>query len=132
VDRLAELAASIGRDPTDVARQARELAREARDDERWADLSRAQAIAGRALRMVGEIELATDALAEAVSVAQRAGDDELAADAHLASAGVASIAGRWPQAFAHLDEVDRLGSAELGIAELQRAVWCAATSARST
>jgi len=125
VDRLAELAASIGRDPTDVARQARELAVEAREAERWADLSRAQAVAGRALRMLGEIELASDALTEAVAAAERAGDDELAADAHLASAGVASIAGRWTAAFAHLDAVDRLGSAELrGIAELQRAVVC--------
>jgi tetratricopeptide (TPR) repeat protein len=125
VDRLTELAASIGRDPTDVARQARELAGEAREAERWADLSRAQAVAGRALRMLGEIELAADALTEAVSAAERAGDDDLAADAHLASAGVASIAGRWPQAFEHLDAVDRLGSAELrGIAELQRAVVC--------
>jgi tetratricopeptide (TPR) repeat protein len=38
---------------------------------------------------------------------------------------VMSIAGRWPQAFAHLDEVDRLGSKELRCtAELQRAAIC--------
>ena len=75
--------------------------------------------------MLGEIELAEHALDEAVSAAEQAGDDELAADAHLALAGVLSIAGRWPAAFAHLDEVDRLGSKELrGIAELQRAALC--------
>ena len=36
-----------------------------------------------------------------------------------------SIAGRWPAAFAHLDEVDRLGSQALrDAAELQRAALC--------
>ena len=125
VDRLAELAASIGRDPAEAARQAREIANDARNSDDWGLLSQAQAVLGRALRNLGEIELAADALGEAVSAGEQAGDDELAADAHLALAGVTSIAGRWPQAFAHLDEVDRLGSKELrGTAELQRAAVC--------
>ena len=125
MDLLAELAASIGNDPAQVARQARDIATQARDAEDCRRLSRAQAVHGRALRMLGEIDLAEDALDEAVSAAQRASDDELAADGHLALAGVLSIAGRWPAAFAHLDEVDRLGSIELrNVAELQRAVVC--------
>ena len=75
--------------------------------------------------MLGEIQLAEHALDEAVSAAEQASDDELAADAHLALAGVLSIAGRWPAAFAHLDEVERLGSVELrNVAELQRAALC--------
>ena len=75
--------------------------------------------------MLGEIELAEHALDDAISAAQLATDDELAADAHLALAGVLSIAGRWPAAFAHLDDVDRLGSQELrNVAELQRAALC--------
>ena len=125
VDRLAKLAASIGRDPAEVARQAREIVNDARNSAEWSLLSRAQAVLGRALRNLGEIELAEDALQEAVSAGEQADDDELAADAHLALAGVMSIAGRWPQAFAHLEEVDRLGSTELrGTAELQRAAVC--------
>jgi hypothetical protein len=125
VELLAELAASIGNDPAQVARQARDVAAEARDAKDLQRLSRAQAIVGRALRMLGEIDLAEHALDEAVSSAQQVGEDELAADAHLALAGVLSIAGRWPSAFAHLDEVDRIGSSELrGIAELQRAALC--------
>ena len=94
----------------------------------WPRLSRAQAVLGRALRMIGEIELAEQALDEAISAAQQASDDELAADAHLALAGVLSIAGRWPSAFAHLDDVDRLGSQELrNVGELQRAALCSDT-----
>jgi tetratricopeptide (TPR) repeat protein len=125
VDRLAELAASIGRDPARVAHEARQLAADARNTGQWGRLSGAQAILGRALRMLGEIELAGDALEEAVSAAGQAGDDELAADAHLALAGVMSLAGRSTLAFTHLDLVDRLGSEELrGIAVLQRALVC--------
>lgn len=125
MEQLAELAASIGRDPAGVAHQAREVAAGARETGQWGRLSRAQAVLGRALRMLGEIELAGDALEEAVSAAQQADDDELAADAHLALAGVMSIAGRSTSAFAHLDHVDRLGSEELrGIAVLQRALVC--------
>jgi tetratricopeptide (TPR) repeat protein len=125
VDLLSELAASIGNDPARVARQARDIATQARDAMDCRRLSRAQAVHGRALRMLGEIDLAEHALDEAVSAAQRAGDEELAADGHLALAGVLSIAGRWPAAFAHLDEVDQLGSIELrNLAELQRAMVC--------
>jgi CHAT domain-containing protein len=125
VDLLAELAASIGNDPARVARQTREIAAEARAGADWGQLSRALAVLGRALRMLGEIDLAEHALDEAITAAGKAGDDELAADAHLAIAGVLSIAGRWSTAFAHLDEVDRLGSVEMrGIAELQRAALC--------
>jgi CHAT domain-containing protein len=125
VDLLAELAASIGNDPAQVARQTREMAADARAVEDWALLSRALAVLGRALRMLGEIDLAEHALDEAIAAANDAAEDELAADAHLALAGVLSIAGRWPAAFGHLDEVDRLGSKELrGIAELQRAALC--------
>lgn len=125
MELLAELAASIGNDPAQVVRKARDIAAEARRASDLHRLSRVQAIQGRALRMLGEIDLAEQALDEAVSSAQQAGDDELAADAHLALAGVLSIAGRWPSAFAHLDDVDRLGSKELrGIAELQRAALC--------
>ncbi|MEP7112177.1 MAG: CHAT domain-containing protein [Ilumatobacteraceae bacterium] len=125
MEQLAELAASIGRDPAGVAHQAREVAADARETGQWGRLSSAQAVLGRALRMLGEIELAGDALEEAVSAAQQAGDDELAADAHLALAGVMSIAGRSTSAFIHLDHADRLGSEELrGIAVLQRALVC--------
>ncbi len=122
---MAELAASIGKDPAQVAGHARQISAAARGAMDWPRLSRAQAVLGRALRMIGEIELAEQALDEAISAAQRASDDELAADAHLALAGVLSIAGRWPSAFAHLDVVDRLGSKELrNVAELQRAALC--------
>jgi CHAT domain-containing protein len=125
VDLLVELAASIGNDPARVARQARDIAVAARQAGDLCRLSRVQAIHGRALRMLGEIDLAEKALDEALASAQQAGDDELAADVHLALAGVLSIAGRWPAAFAHLDEVGRLGSKELrGFAELQRAALC--------
>ena len=125
MDQLAELAASIGNDPAQVARQARDVAIGARHAEDWENLSRAQAVVGRALRMLGEIDLAEKALDEAITAAQQAGDDELAADAHLALAGVLSIAGRWPAAFVHLDEVDRIGSKDLrDVAELQRAALC--------
>ncbi len=125
MDHLAELAASIGNDPARVAREAREVAADARAGNDWPRLSRAHAVLGRSLRMLGEIDLAEHSLIEAISAAGVAGDDELAADAHLALAGVLSIAGRWPAAFAHLDDVDRLGSAQLrDVAELQRAALC--------
>jgi CHAT domain-containing protein/tetratricopeptide (TPR) repeat protein len=125
VDLLAELAASIGNDPAQVARQAREIVAEARATDDWRQLSRALAVLGRALRMLGEIDLAEHALDEAITAAGKAGDDELAADAHLAIAGVLSIAGRWPIAFAHLDDVDRLGSTGMReMAEMQRAALC--------
>ena len=125
MDPLAELAASIGNDPARVARQARDIASQAREAGDLRRLSRVQAINGRALRMLGEIDLAEQALDEAVSSGLQGGEDDLAADAHLALAGVLSIAGRWPSAFAHLDDVDRLGSKELrGVAELQRAALC--------
>jgi tetratricopeptide (TPR) repeat protein len=125
VDRLAELATSIERDPAEVAREARDLARIARNEHDWRSLSRAQAVLGRAWRLLGEIELAEPALVEAIDAANRADDDELAADAHLALAGVLSIAGRSAEAFAQLDQTERLGSKELcGSAELQRAVLC--------
>jgi tetratricopeptide (TPR) repeat protein len=125
VDLLAQLAASIGNDPAQVARQTRAIAAEARATDDWRRLSRALAVLGRALRMLGEIDLAEHALDEAIAAAKKVGDDELAADAHLALAGVLAIGGRWPSAFAHLDEVDRLGSKELrDVGELQRAALC--------
>ena len=125
MDHLAELAASIGSDPARVSREARQVAAEARASSDWHRVSRASAVLGRSLRMLGEIDLAERALLDAIAAADTAGDDELAADAHLALAGVLSIAGRWPAAFAHLDDVERLGSTEIrDVAELQRAALC--------
>ena len=125
MDRLAELAASIERDPAGVARDVRVLVDEARDAEDWHTLSRAQAVLGRAWRMLGEIDLAQQALVDAVATAQGCGDNELQADAHLGLAGVLSAGGRHAEAFGHLDIVERLGSESLrDRAELQRAVLC--------
>ncbi len=125
MDRLAELAASIERDPAEVAREVRALADAARALEDWHTVSRAQAVLGRAWRMLGEIDLAQRALADAVATAQKTDDDELEADAHLGLAGALSAAGRQGDAFRHLDRVDQLGSESLrDRAELQRAVLC--------
>ena len=122
---LAELAAGIERDPAEVARRARELARAFRADEDWANLCRAQAVLGRAWRILGEVDLAQHALTEAISVAGRVDDDDLAADAHLALAGVLSLGAASTDAFEHLDEVERIGSAAMrASASLQRAVLC--------
>jgi tetratricopeptide (TPR) repeat protein len=125
VDRLAHLAASIESNPSDVASQARDLASAARADEDWHMLSRAQAVLGRCWRMLGEVHAAEEALGEAIEAAHKGNADDLAADAHLALAGVLSMGGRWADAFSHLDEAERMGSAELrGTAELQRGVVC--------
>jgi tetratricopeptide (TPR) repeat protein len=125
VDRLAELAASIERDPAGVAREVHAVADTARLAEDWHTVSRAQAVLGRAWRMLGEIDLAQQALADAIVTAHKSGDDELEADAHLGLAGALSAAGRQGEAFGHLDVVDRLGSESLrDRAELQRAVLC--------
>lgn len=125
MDRLAELATSIERDPGDVAREVRALADVARIAEDWHTVSRAQAVLGRAWRMLGEIDLAQQALVDAVEMARRCADRELEADAHLGLAGALSAAGRQGDAFGHLDLVERLGSESLrDRAELQRAVLC--------
>ncbi len=87
MDRLAELATSIERDPGDVAREVRAIADAARSIEDWHTVSRAQAVLGRAWRMLGEIDLAQQALVDSVAMARRSGDDELEADAHLGLAG---------------------------------------------
>ena len=120
---MAELAASIERDPGRVAGAARALAVEFRDRREHASLSRVLAVAGRAQRLMGEIDLAEQLLGEAIAAAGAAGDDELAADAHLALAGVLALGGSGDEAIAHLDEVERIGSDGLRArAELQRAV----------
>lgn len=125
MDRLAELATSIERDPGDVAREVRAVADAARIAEDWHTVSRAQAVLGRAWRMLGEIDLAQQALVDAVEMARRCADRELEADAHLGLAGALSAAGRQDDAFGHLDLVERLGSESLrDRAELQRAVLC--------
>ncbi len=125
MDRLAELAASIERDPAEVAREVRVLGDAARDAEDWHTVSRAQAVLGRAWRMLGEIDLAQQALADAVATAQKSDDNELEADAHLGLAGALSAGGRQGEAFGHLDVVERLGSESMrDRAELQRAVLC--------
>lgn len=125
VDSLAELAPLVGSDPAQVAREAGQIARDARAGDDWPRLSRAQAILGRAWRMLGEIELAQQALDEAIVAARKAEDDHLAADAHLVLASVLSIAGRRAAAFEQLDIVDRIGSEDLrNAAELQRAALC--------
>ena len=125
MDVLTELAAAVGRDPTSTATKAGDIAREARAAQDWGRLSRAQAIRGRALRMLGEIDLAMQALEEAIAAADRVRDTESAADAHLALAGALSIAGKWATAFAHLDIVAAIGSEEMQQkGELQRAAIC--------
>ncbi len=122
---LADLATRIEHDPAEVARRAREAAHAFRADEDWTNLCRAQTVLGRAWRILGEVDLAQHALTEAVSVAVRFDDDELAADAHLALAGVLSLGAAATDAFVHLDEVERLGSAAMRERGwLQRAVVC--------
>ena len=75
--------------------------------------------------MLGEIDLAWQALEEAIAAADKVDDAESAADARLALAGVLSIAGEWATAFAHLDIVAAIGSQDLQEkAELQRAALC--------
>ena len=123
MERLAELAASIESDPAEVGRQARLIASAARAAEDWAVLSRSQAVVGRAMRMLGEVDSAQSALGEAIDAAKKGGDQELEADAHIALSGALSMAGQWNDAFAHLEVAERLGSQELrDSAELQRAV----------
>ncbi len=97
--------------------------RDSRDEGDARRLSRAQAVLGRALRMLGEIDLAERALRDAIDVADRVSDDELTADAHLALAGVLSLGGSTSEALEHLDAVERVGSVTLrNSARLQRAV----------
>ena len=123
MDDLGELARSVERDPAEVARATADLARQCRESGDLAGLSRVNAIAGRAYRMLGEIGLAERALAEAVETAEVVGDDELAADAHLGLAGVLALGASFHDAFAHLDHAVRLGSERVrDHAELQRAV----------
>ena len=68
------------------------------------------AILGRARRLLGEIDLAGSALHAAIAAAQQVGDAEAEADAHLALAGVLALGSTMTAAFAHLDDVERLGS----------------------
>ena len=68
------------------------------------------AILGRARRLLGEIDLARSSLHAAIAAAQAVGDAEAEADAHLALAGVLALGSTMTAAFAHLDDVERLGS----------------------
>ena len=120
---LAELAASVERDPASVAVEATAIADRCRSEGDQLGVSRALAILGRARRLLGEIDLARSALHAAIAAAQQAGDAEAEADAHLALAGVLALGSTMAAAFAHLDDVERLGSESLqDAARLQRAV----------
>ena len=88
-------------------------------------MSAARGDPGRARRLLGEIDLAGSALHAAIAAAQQVGDAEAEADAHLALAGVLALGSTMAAAFAHLDDVERLGSESLQeAARLQRAVLC--------
>lgn len=120
---LTELAASVERDPASVAVAATAIADRSRSEGDHLGVSRALAILGRARRLLGEIDLARSALHAAVAAAQQVGDAEAEADAHLALAGVLALGSTMAAAFAHLDDVERLGSESLqDAARLQRAV----------
>jgi tetratricopeptide (TPR) repeat protein len=125
VETVAELRASVHRDPRRVAEVTTRWVAAARADGDDATLSGALSVRGRARRSLGEIDLAESDLRGAVEAAAGAGAadrDELAADAHLGLAGVLSFAGRTAEAFAHLDVAHRLGSPRLRAhVELQRA-----------
>ena len=123
---LAELAASVERDPAAVAVAATAIADRCRSEGDHLGVSRALAILGRARRLLGEIDLAGSALHAAIAAAQQVGDAEAEADAHLALAGVLALGSTMAAAFAHLDDVERLGSESMQeAARLQRAVLCA-------
>lgn len=122
---FAELTASVERDPARVAVEATGLAGQCRSEGDDQGVSRALSILGRARRLLGEIDLARSALHAAIAAAQRVGDAEAEADAHLALAGVLALGSTIEAAFAHLDDVERLGSEPLqDAARLQRAVLC--------
>lgn len=122
VDALDELRAAVQGDPRRVAEAAAPLVAAARAADDPVALSRALGVLGRARRALGDIALAETDLLAAVAAAERAGDDELAADAHIGVAGVLIFGARTTQAYAHLDDADRLGSPRLqAYASLQRA-----------
>lgn len=125
VDALAELAATLARDPAEAARSAGEIAEHARSCGDLATVGRAGVIRGRAMLLLGEIALAERALHEAVATADAAAEPTIAAEGHLALAAVRSAAGRHDDAFRSLDEVERIGPPALAErAALQRGVVC--------
>jgi len=120
---IDELRAAVHSDPRGVAVAAAELLPATRAADDAAAVSRILSVLGRARRSLGEIALAESDLDEAIAVALAAGEDDLAADAHVGLAGVLSFAGRSAEAFAHLDEADRLGhDLTRAHASLQRAI----------
>src|SRR5690349_4714022 len=94
MESLEELRAAIHRDPRLVADAAAAIAVDARANGDPATLSQSLAIRGRALRSLGEIDLAEVVLEDALRAAEEADDPDLSADAHVALAGVLSFAGR--------------------------------------
>jgi tetratricopeptide (TPR) repeat protein len=123
VSRIDELRTAVHSDPRGVAFAAAGLLPAARAAGDAAAVSRILAVLGRARRSLGEIALAESDLDEAIALALAAGEDDLAADAHVGLAGVLSFAGRSVEAFAHLDQAQRLGGdLTRAHASLQRAI----------
>lgn len=120
---MDELRAAVYTDPLGVANTAVQLVAKAREEGDLVALSQSLSLLGRARRSLGQIDLAEADLTEAIAVALAVGENDLAADAHIGQAGVLSFAGRSAEAFAHLDEAERLGSKRTrAYASLQRAI----------
>ncbi|WP_203787311.1 CHAT domain-containing protein [Paractinoplanes rishiriensis] len=123
MDPIERLRAELNRDPSAVADAAGALVDAARQAGDATALGRVLAVRGRARRYLGQIDLAVTDLTRAIAAAQDGGDDDVTADAHIGLALALVFAGRPADAFGHLDQAHRIGSATLrAYAALQRCV----------